>query len=64
MIVNMDERAYAKIYGDFTDSETPQSPLGLSMEEAAECCYYKKECGISEFQKLLTGRRVKILKTC
>jgi hypothetical protein len=46
------------------DSETPQSLIGLSNEETAECYCCEKSYGISEFQKLLTDGRVKVLKTC
>jgi hypothetical protein len=46
------------------DSETPQSSLGSSTEEAAECHGCKKKYGISKFRKLLADRRIKVLKTC
>jgi len=45
-------------------SDTPQSSLGSSTEETAECYCYEKEYGISEFQKLLADGRIKVLTTC
>jgi hypothetical protein len=50
--------------GLITDSETPGSSLGSSTEETAECHRCEKQYGVSKFQKLLAGGRVKVLKTC
>jgi hypothetical protein len=44
-------------------SDTPQSSLGSSTEETAECYYCEKEYGISRFQKLLADGRIKVLTT-
>jgi hypothetical protein len=46
------------------NSNTPKSLLNSSTEETAECYRHKKKYGVSKFQKLLTDRRVKVLKTC
>jgi hypothetical protein len=46
------------------DSETPRSSLSPLTEETAECHRCEREYGISRFQKLLTDRRIKLLKTC